>query len=112
MATLNGFLREWDSFIRGICARRKLTKFNKIWEECVQEEGMITNREEKIYDIEDQALVPHANNGRNKRKNQGSPSERPQDFKRGKRPKKDYSYFECYACHKMRHIAKNCPTQK
>ena len=37
MTTLNGLPREWDSFIRGICARRKLTKFNNLWEECVQE---------------------------------------------------------------------------
>ena len=35
MTTLNGIPREWDSFIRGIYARRKLTKFNKLWEECV-----------------------------------------------------------------------------
>ena len=36
MATLNGLPREWDSFIRGICATRiTLTKFNKIREECV-----------------------------------------------------------------------------
>ena len=32
MTTLNGLPREWDSFIRGICSRRKLTKFNKLWE--------------------------------------------------------------------------------
>ena len=32
VTTLNGLPREWDSFIRGICARRKLTKFNKLWE--------------------------------------------------------------------------------
>ena len=37
ITTLNGLPREWDSFIRGICARRKLTKFRNIWEECVQE---------------------------------------------------------------------------
>ena len=36
MTTLNGLPREWDFFIRGICARRKLTKFNKLLEECVQ----------------------------------------------------------------------------
>ena len=30
MTTLNGLHREWISFIRGICARRKLTKFNKL----------------------------------------------------------------------------------
>ena len=35
MTTLNGLLGEWDSFIRGICAIRKLTKFSKLWEERV-----------------------------------------------------------------------------
>ena len=64
IATLDGLPREWDSFIRRICARRKLTKFNKLWEECVQER--IANREEKLNDNEDQALAAHAKNGRNK----------------------------------------------
>ena len=41
MTTLNGIRREWDFFIIGICARRKLTKFNKLWEYCVPEEGRI-----------------------------------------------------------------------
>ena len=44
MATLNGLPREWDSFIRGICARRNLTKFNELWEECVQNKGRIEHR--------------------------------------------------------------------
>ena len=35
MATLNGLPRDWESFIRGICARRKITKFNRLCEECV-----------------------------------------------------------------------------
>ena len=43
VTTLNGLPREWDSFIREICAKRKLTKFNKLWEECAQEEGKIVN---------------------------------------------------------------------
>ena len=92
ITTLNGLPREWDSFIRGICTRRKLTKFNKLWEECVQE-GRIANREEELKYNGDQALTAHAKNGRNKRKSQGSPSRRPPDFKRGKRPRKYYSSF-------------------
>ena len=35
MTTLNGLPRDWEAFIRGICSRRKLTKFRKLWEECV-----------------------------------------------------------------------------
>ena len=50
MTTLNGLPRECDSFIRGICARRKLTKFNKLWEECVQEEGRIVFGKDKVFE--------------------------------------------------------------
>ena len=36
MNTFNGLPRDWESFIWGICSRRRLTKFRKLWEECVQ----------------------------------------------------------------------------
>ena len=39
MTTLNGLPRSWGSFIQGICARRKLITFNRLWEECSQEES-------------------------------------------------------------------------
>ena len=94
MTTLNGLPIEWDSFIRGICPRRKLKKFSKILEECVQEEGRLSNREENLNEYEDQALVVHTNNGRNKRKDRGFPTSRSQELKRGKNFKKDYSYYE------------------
>ena len=57
MTTLNGFPRDWETFIQGIYSRRKLTKFRKLWEECVQEEGIILAREVKLNDNEDQALT-------------------------------------------------------
>ena len=41
MTTLNGLPRSWDSFIQGICARKKLIKFSRLWEECSQEEARI-----------------------------------------------------------------------
>ena len=37
MTTLNGLPRDWESFIQGICSRRKLTKFRQLWGECAQE---------------------------------------------------------------------------
>ena len=46
MTTLNGLPIYWESFIRGICSRRRLTKFWQLWEECVQEEERIASREE------------------------------------------------------------------
>ena len=45
MTTLNGLPRSRDSFIQGICARKKLVKFRRLWEECSQEESQIATRE-------------------------------------------------------------------
>ena len=33
MTTFIGLPRSWDSSIQGICARNKLFKFSKLWEE-------------------------------------------------------------------------------
>src|SRR5229473_1083569 len=63
MTTLNGLPRSWDSFIQGICARKKLVKFSRPWEECSQEEARIAAREEKM-GSEDQALTVHSKKGR------------------------------------------------
>ena len=41
MTTLNGLPRSWDSFIQGICARRKLVTIRRLLEECSQEEARI-----------------------------------------------------------------------
>ena len=59
MTTLNGLPRDWESFIRGIYSRRRLTKFRQLWKECVQEEKGIVAREEKLNENEDQALAVH-----------------------------------------------------
>ena len=110
MTTLNGLRREQDSFIRGICARRKITKFEKIWEERVQEEGRIINREEKLNEYEYQDLSTHTKNGRFKRKSQGSSPKISTNST--KKTRRDYTYFECYSCHNMRHIYRYFPLNK
>ena len=66
MTTLNGLPRSWDAFIQGICSRRKLPKFNRLWEYCNQEEARTTAREEKMTD-DDQALAVHTRKGKSKK---------------------------------------------
>ena len=44
MTKLNGLPRSWDSFIQGLCARKKLIKFSRLWEECSQEKSQIVAR--------------------------------------------------------------------
>ncbi len=58
MTTLNGLPRSWESFIQGVCSRRKMPKFNKLWEGCIQEEAKIAVKDEKLGSGEDH-LLPH-----------------------------------------------------
>jgi hypothetical protein len=104
MTTLNGLLKSSDSFIRGIVSRSKLTKFSRLWEDCVQEEA----REEKLSDDEDQALAAHFRKGKKKKENH-PPKKKFQKFEKGKR---DYSKLKCFCCEKLRHLARDCPLIK
>ena len=45
MVTLNGLPSSWDSFIQGICDRKKLVKFSKLSNEFSQEEARIVAQE-------------------------------------------------------------------
>ena len=96
MTTLNGLPRSWDSFIQGICARKKLVKFSRLWEECSQEEARIVAREEKM-GSEDQALTAHSK--KNRRSNYHS---------KGKisHSRKDLNTIRCYTCDEKGHISK------
>ena len=58
MTALNGLTRPWDSFIQTICARKESLNFDIIWEECVQEESRVSNREAQHRD-DDHALATH-----------------------------------------------------
>jgi hypothetical protein len=54
MTTLNGL----------ICARKEKLNFDSLWEECVQEEARVVNREALLSRDEDQALATHTKGGR------------------------------------------------
>ena len=46
--TLTGLTRPWDSFIQNMCARKQSMKFDIVWEDCIQEEARVTNREDLL----------------------------------------------------------------
>jgi CRISPR/Cas system CSM-associated protein Csm2 small subunit len=66
MTTLNGLIRPWDAFIQTICAKMEKLKFDRLWEECIQEETRVANREALIARDDDQALATHTKRGRKK----------------------------------------------
>jgi hypothetical protein len=66
MTSLNGLTRPWDAFIQTICAIMKKLKFDSLWEECIQEETRVANREVLLARDDDQALDTHTKRGRKK----------------------------------------------
>ena len=117
MIALNGLTRPWESFIQMMCARKESMLFDVVWEDCIQEETRVANREALLKE-DDQALATHT---RKRRRNQpifkkGNHKEHhhPRKFQRSKEiiSSKDYSGFQCFHCDKIGHIARNCPIKK
>ena len=101
MTTLNGLPRSWDSFIQGICSRKKLIKFSRLWEEFSQEEAPIAAREENM-GSEDQTLIVHSKKGR-----------RENHYHQGKHShQKNPSKLRCYTCDEIGHFVRNFPMNK
>jgi hypothetical protein len=121
MTTLNGLTRPWDAFIQTICARTEKLKFDGLWEECIQEETRVANREALLARDEDQALATHTKGGRKKshfqkethKESHPQNKSQPKRFqKKGQRKERDYSSVQCYHCDKMGHIARYCPARR
>ena len=106
MTTLNGLHRTWDSFIQGICARKELVKFSRLWEYCSQEEARIVAREEKMgseyQDLIVQSKTSRSSHHRSKYSHHKNNSRKP----------RDKSKFICYTCDEKGHFARDCPKKK
>ena len=95
---------------------KNIIQFDSLWEECVQEEARVANREVVLLRDQDQALVAHAKRGKEKshfqkethfHKESHSPK-RFRKYHKGQRRKKDLSSYQCYHFDNMGNIAKNC----
>ena len=56
MTALNGITRPWESFIQMMCARKESMEFDVVWEDCIQEETIVANRESLLK--EDEGINP------------------------------------------------------
>ena len=87
------------------CAKKKLVKFIRLWEECSQEEARIVAIEEKM-GSEDQALIVHS-----KKTKRSSHHSRGKNFHKTN-SRKYFSWSRCYTCDELGHFAKDCPKRK
>ena len=72
MTALNGITRPLDSFIQMMCARKEGMKFDIVWEDCIQEETRVANREALLKE-DDQALATHTKRRRSHTKESQPP---------------------------------------
>jgi len=108
MTTHNGITRPWASVIQTIYARKEKLQFDSLWEECVQEEARVANREAVLLRNEYQSLASHAKGGNKmshfqKETNfhkESHPPKRFQKYHKGQRKGKDFSSYQCYHCDK------------
>ena len=88
-------------------------KFDIVWEDFIQEEAIVANKEALLRE-DDQALAIHTKGRKKSNFKKGSykPSKKKFQKKRENNQKKDYSRYQCYSCHKIRHLARECPSPK
>ena len=58
MITLNRLSIPWDSLKQTMCSRKESMKFDIVWEDCIQEEARVANREALLKE-DDKSLATH-----------------------------------------------------
>jgi hypothetical protein len=105
--TLNGFPTFWIPFVQEVCARSKLPKFDKLWEDCTHKESRLADQHKRLIVDEEEALIAQKNKRSSfRRNNKEANSIRVPDKKR------DVSKIRCYNCQKLGHFSYDCPQGK
>ena len=96
LVTLNGLPSSWENFRQGVCAHSKLSKFDRLKADCIQEECNLISR----------GIIDES-------KNEGFQALTTKlKGKKGKyshKRQRDYSKVQCFRCDKYGHTATICP---
>ena len=96
LTALNGLTRPCNSFIQNFCARKESIKFDIVWEDCIQQEATVVNRESLLRE-HDQSKSIHIKGRKQSNFKKGShkPSKEKFQKKRENNQKKYYSKYQC-----------------
>jgi hypothetical protein len=61
----------WEPFVKGICARENLPKFERLWDDYIQEETRMESKADKKGGDDNLALIGQTKKGRGKGPNKG-----------------------------------------
>jgi hypothetical protein len=97
--TLNGFSKSWEPFVKGICAREKLSSFEKLWVDFIRGETREVSKASRQGGREENlTLVSQTRKGKGKcSKKKGNSEEAISQL----RMKMDLSKVKCFACQKL-----------
>jgi hypothetical protein len=101
----DGLSPTWELFLVVFNGRGVEPSFEKLWQDCLQEERRIKTRVGPVPQ-ENLALAASMRKGKGKKfpqKNKG---------KNNRNPKSNMSKIICYACNKPGHYSKDCPSGK
>ena len=83
-----------------MCARRKLPKFDKLWENCTHEESIIVDQQKRLIVDEEEDLTAQKNKRSSFKKNN-----KEVNSIRVPNKKKYVSKIRCYNCQKLGHFS-------
>ena len=111
---IQGLPKAWETFVDGIITRERLPNWERLWNDCVQNEiqkgysmAVTDDKEENV------AVVAKGKKGKPKKgasSNSGSKGKGKQKKKEGK--ERDLSKVKCWACQRMGHYAVTCIEKK
>ena len=81
-------------------------KFDIVCEDCIQEEARVANRE-ALLSYDDQALAIHTKGRKQSKFKKGNHKPSKKKFQK-KKVNKDYSKYQCYNCHKIVDLTREC----
>jgi hypothetical protein len=112
-AIFDGLPPSWDTFLASVNGRETQPNFERLWHDCLQEEGRMTTRSGPSTE-ENVALAAKTRRGKKTSSQKNFHKNFQKDKFKGTFKGKgfDMSKVKCFNCNKMGHFAKDCRSKK